>query len=231
MLEFLNENSGGLMVLFTAIVTFSTVVYAFLTARLASETRRMRQAQTDPRIEVVVKPREEWINFLNLYVRNIGMGPAFDLTFEFHADASPKGAEMLIRDFTESAFLKKGLRYLGPGQEVESNVSGIHEGFDEKIEAVLRLIVRYRNASGRQNQETFHLDFSEFRGLSRLGKPHLYSMAQSLEKIQRDIGHIASGFRKLRVDVFTEEDRTREHDEIEATRQELPAANQEPHND
>ncbi len=68
MLEFMNKNSGGLMVLFTAVVTFSTVMYAFLTARLVSETRQMRRAQTDPRIEVVVKPREEWINFLNLFV-------------------------------------------------------------------------------------------------------------------------------------------------------------------
>lgn len=219
------------MVLFTAVVTFSTVVYAFLTARLASETRRMRQAQTDPRIEVIVKPREEWINFLNLYVRNIGMGPAFDLTFEFHADASPEGAEMLIQDFTESAFLKNGLRYLGPGQEAESNVSAIHEGFNEKIEAVVRVVVRYRNASGRQIQETFRLDFSEFRGLSRLGKPHLYAMAQSLEKIQKYIGHIASGSRKLRVDVFTEEDRTKERDEREAARREHAAASQETHND
>ena len=217
--------------MFTAVVTFSTVVYAFLTARLVSETRRMRQAQTDPRIEVVVKPHEEWINLLSLFVRNIGMGPAFDLIFEFHAEASPEGAEMLIRDFTESAFLKNGLRYLGPDQEAKSNVSAIHNGFNKKIEAVVRVVVRYRNASGRQIKEIFLLDFSEFRGLSRLGKPHLYAMAQSFEKIQKDIGHIASGFRKLRVDVLTEEDRARERDEREALGRERARASQETHDD
>lgn len=219
MIEFLIENSGGLMVVFTAVVTISTVVYAFLTARLASETRKMRLAQTDPKIEVVVKPREEWINFMNLYVRNIGMGPAYDLNFQFHAEASPEGAEMLIKDFTESAFLKSGLRYLGPGEKAESNVTAIHEGYDKKIEAVLGVQVRYRNSSGREIKETFRLDFSEFRGLSRLGEPHLYAIAQSLSKIQKDVDHIASGFRRLRVDVFTEEDRIREREQRETARQ------------
>lgn len=230
MFEFLNEYSGSLMVLFTSVVTVSTVVYAFLTARLASETRQMRQAQTEPRIEVIVKPREEWINSLNLYVRNIGMGPAFDIAFEFRSDSGHEGGKMLINDFTESAFLKNGLKYLGPGQENVSNDTSMSEGFDQKIEAVLHVEVRYRSAAGHRIEEKFQLDFSEFRGLSSLGKPHLYAMAQSLEKMQKDIGHITTGFRKLHVDVFTENDRTREREQLEAERRERVAktqANQE----
>jgi ABC-type Na+ efflux pump permease subunit len=58
MLEFLNQNAGGIMVIFTGVVTLSTFLYAILTALLVAETSRMRQAQTEPRGEVIIKPRE-----------------------------------------------------------------------------------------------------------------------------------------------------------------------------
>ncbi len=42
-LDFLNENAGALTVIFTAVVTLSTVAYATLTRVLVSETRKMRR--------------------------------------------------------------------------------------------------------------------------------------------------------------------------------------------
>ena len=45
-----------LIVAFTGVVALSTVVYAFLTWRLVSETRRMREVQTEPRVSVRVEP-------------------------------------------------------------------------------------------------------------------------------------------------------------------------------
>lgn len=48
-LEFLNENRGAFAVAFSAVVAITTVVYAILTWRLVSETRKMRVAQTEPR--------------------------------------------------------------------------------------------------------------------------------------------------------------------------------------
>jgi flagellar basal body-associated protein FliL len=66
-LAFLHKNSGALIVIFTAVVTLSTVVYAILTAMLAVETKKMRQVQTEPKIEVVLRPREEIINIVNIY--------------------------------------------------------------------------------------------------------------------------------------------------------------------
>lgn len=54
-LDFLNKNSGALTVLFTAVVTISTVIYSVLTGKLVSETKRMRRVQTEPKIEVTIK--------------------------------------------------------------------------------------------------------------------------------------------------------------------------------
>ena len=54
MLEFLSQNSGVITRIFTGVVTLFTVLYATPTAVLVAETRRMRQAQTEPKIEVVI---------------------------------------------------------------------------------------------------------------------------------------------------------------------------------
>jgi len=47
--------------IFSALVAVSTMVYAVLTWKLVSETKKMREAQTEPKISVSIQPREEWI--------------------------------------------------------------------------------------------------------------------------------------------------------------------------
>jgi len=44
LLEFLNQNSGAFAVIFSAMVAFATIVYAILTWKLVSETKKMREA-------------------------------------------------------------------------------------------------------------------------------------------------------------------------------------------
>ena len=78
---FLNQNSGALTVVFTAVVTISTVVYAALTAVLVSETKKMRQVQTEPKIEITLRPFEFAIHIVKLHIKNIGLGPAENLKF------------------------------------------------------------------------------------------------------------------------------------------------------
>ena len=57
----LNNNSGAFQVLFSAIVAFSTMVYAYFTWRLVSETRRMRKIQTTPEVCAYIQAKPGWI--------------------------------------------------------------------------------------------------------------------------------------------------------------------------
>jgi hypothetical protein len=223
MLEFFNQNSGVLMVIFTGVVTLSTVVYAILTGLLVAETRRMRQAQTEPRVEVTIKPREEWISLIHVYVRNIGLGPAYEISFEVTAEAGEEGAKALIQDFTRTQFFTTGLRYLGPGQEVISDYSQMTEKFEAKIESVLIFVVRYKSATGKDYMDRYRIDFSEFKGRTQIGKPHLYAIAQYLEKIQQDFNRLATGFNRIKADVYNSEDREKERKEWEEHREQLIA--------
>ncbi|MBZ0168551.1 hypothetical protein MELA_02682 [Candidatus Methylomirabilis lanthanidiphila] len=215
MLDFLNQNSGALTEVFSAAVALSTVVYAALTSKLVAETRKMRQAQTEPNVEVVVRPREEWINHVHVYVRNIGLGPAYEITFNTQVERGGKGAHTLIDDFTKAHFFKTGLSYLGPGQEVTSNLSQMTERFDEKIQSVLIFDVMYRSATHQAFQKRFRIDFSEFKGRTQIGRPLLYAIAQHLEKIQQDFHHLTTGFKRIKADTYNREDRQQEEQEWE----------------
>ena len=64
--QFLNQNSGALTVIFTAVVTISTLVYAVLTAVLVSETKKMREVQTEPKVKITLRPLESAVNIVRL---------------------------------------------------------------------------------------------------------------------------------------------------------------------
>ncbi|MDO8721436.1 MAG: hypothetical protein Q7J31_04320, partial [Syntrophales bacterium] len=114
-IAYLNSNSGALTVIFTAVVTISTVAYAILTWSLVSETKKMREVQTEPRIEIALKPLDFAINIVRLHVRNIGLGPAKNVRFTFSVSSGGEGAEKLLGEFNKAIFLKTGLKYFGPG--------------------------------------------------------------------------------------------------------------------
>ncbi len=226
--NFLNQNAGVLSTVFSGIVMLATVVYAVLTAALVKETRQMREAQTEPRIEVAAIPLEEFVNIITLRVKNIGLGPAYDVRFQLRGESQSAGESELIQDFSKSQFLEIGLRYLGPGEALRSRYTQMTKNFEAKIKARLIVEVTYHNAIGRCYKNTIPVYFEEFEGYGTLGTPHLYSIAKSMEKIEENVEHLTTGFRRLRVDTYSERDRSKEAEEWEQYRQK--ATKQSEHN-
>lgn len=215
-LDFLNKNSGALTVLFTAVVTISTVVYSILTGKLVSETTKMRQVQTEPKIEITIEPFDFAINIVRLHVRNIGIGPAMNVTFNMKIISGGQIAQTLIDEFTKANFLKIGLKYFGPGQERYSHYTQLTQQYNEKIESVLVVETSYQSTTGVNYIEQSIIDMSELKGAYQLGTPNLYSIAKSLEKIQQDISNIVSGHKKISAQIYTEEDRQKEKEALKA---------------
>ena len=215
-LDFLNKNSGALTVLFTAVVTISTVIYSILTGKLVSETKRMRQVQTEPKIEVTIKSFDFAIHIVRLHVRNIGLGPAINVKFDPKVLSGGPAAQELLDEFTQSNFLKTGLNYFGPGQERYSHYTQMTQGHDGKIESVLAIDISYESTTGVKYKEQAMIDMSELKGEYQLGTPNLYSIAKSLEKMQQDISHITSGYKKIGAQIYTAEDRQKEQEERRA---------------
>ena len=212
-LDYLNKNSGALSVLFTAVVTISTVANSILTRILVSETRRMRQVQTEPKLEITVKPFDFAINIVRLQVRNIGLGPALNVKFKPKVLSVGDGAQSLLQEFTHTNFFKIGLNYFGPGQEMHSNFTQLSQNHEAKMSSVLLFDLEFDSVTGVKYEEQVVIDMSELRGIGQLGIPNLYSIAKSLEKIKDDFAHVTSGSRKINTNIFTSEDRTKEQEE------------------
>ena len=197
LLTFLNENSGAIGVVFSALVTTATLVYAILTWKLVNETRRMRKAQTDAKVTVRVEPRKEMINFIDFIICNEGMGPAYNVQFNLKPHSLQIKDESIIDKINSLGFIQNGIKYLSPNQEIRTFLTSLLENFEKKIDTKFYIYISYRNASGEQSEDNYLIDMSIFKGINQLGKPPLYSIAKSLEEIQKDFHNISTGFSKL----------------------------------
>lgn len=217
--KFLNTNSGALTVMFTAVVTLATAVYAALTWVLVKETRMMREVQTEPKLQVTVGSFDFSIQIVRLHIKNIGLGPALNVTFKPQVLAGGKSAEKLLAEFTDVNFFSVGLKHFGPGQERVSAYTQLAEDYDGKMASMLAIDVTYSSSTGKSYSESLVVDMSELKGGYQLGKPHAYSIAQSLEQMQKDIHQLATGSHRIKANVYTSEDRAEERAEAQARRE------------
>ncbi len=201
-LEFLNQNSGSFAVIFSAIVAIATTVYAILTWKLTLETRRMREAQTEPRVSVTIQPREEWINFIDIVIQSIGLGPAYNVKFKVEPDFEYAKGNFL----SELGFIKNGLRYLAPNQKLQFFLTSMIENFEEKTKYSFEIKVTYKNSLGKKYEDAYIIDFSQLIGLNQLGEPSLYKISKNIEKIQQDIHRLSTGSYRMKIIRYTKED-------------------------
>ena len=209
MLQFINDNAGALNLLFTAVVAIATVVYAVLTSRLVGETRRLRQVATEPSIEVTYRSRDEAMALLDVVVKNVGGGPAYKVIVRFSAEPASTGTTELLSSLNKVRSFERGISVLMPGQEFASFWTDVRQDFDGKVRTIVRARSSCRSVTGHVYEHLHQIDMSELEGVIRVGTPPLLSIAGSLKEIRDDLHKLASGFRKLAVNIYTQEDRDR----------------------
>lgn len=206
----LNANSGLLQLVFSFVVALSTLVYALLTWILVSETRRMRRAQTEAKVTVQVVRHPDTMGFVDILFRNEGTGPARDIHFDARLENPGVGDASLVEVIKSIGFVHKGLDYLSAGAEHRSFFAALREDFEQKMATAIRVDVRYRVATGAELKDSYLLDLSVFRNMSRLGDPPLASMASSMKSLQKDVHDLATGWKKLQVITQNLEDKRRD---------------------
>jgi hypothetical protein len=201
MISFINQNSGVFLVIFSFIVTAATVAYAILTAKLVSETRKMREAQTEPNILASLHSKEDYVGLMDLEIKNIGLGAAYNLRFQLKPDFEYSKGQFL----SKVNFINNGVNYLAPNQKISHFLTSII-GRPELEKTTIKLGVKYENCLGKGYQQDYVLDFSEFWGRRYVGESHIKNIAQNLEKIAKDLHQIYSGMQKLKVIAYTKQD-------------------------
>ena len=156
-LDFLNQNSGAITVIFTGFVTIATIAYAILTWSLVSETKKLREAQTEPKVSAIIQPREEWLNFIDLVIQNIGMGPAYNIKFQVLPDFEEEERRFKV---SEIGFIKNGLRYIAPNQKLETYLTNLADNFEEKCNKPFKIVITYQSVVGKTYNDEYLIDFS-----------------------------------------------------------------------
>jgi len=208
MLDFINQNSGLFLIIFSGVVSIATVFYVFLTKSLVSQTKKMREAQTEPDVSVSVSSKEESTYLKDIQIQNIGLGAAYNIKFEVEPDFEIVKGHML----SEINLIKNGLHYLTPNQKISFFIASIPEIFMKKKKSYFEIKVKYENKFGKTYKNTYSIDFSEFFDLMHAGEPSLKKIASNLEKIQKDINTIIfSSYPRIKVVAYTKKDMEEEH--------------------
>lgn len=181
-LDFLNKYSSAITVIFTVVVALATVAYVLLTRSLVSETKKLREVQTEPKISVIIQPDERYINWINLVIQNIGLGPAYNLQFQVYPDFEEKERKFKV---SEIGFIKNGLRYMAPNQKLQTFLTNTGENFEQKCEKSFTMKIAYQNAVEKTYNDEYLIDFSQQKGLREIGKPAIEKIADSAEKMEK----------------------------------------------
>ena len=162
--------------LFGVIAASATVVLAFITRRYAhltrnyvrvtreilKENRQMRLDAQEPEINVdLYSYLEKGRTHVDLYVENLGGGPAYDVDFD--VDLSLKLSDR--RTLGEVIFLESNIRRLAPGRKKTHRLGpGTNLDLEGLKAKPLEIGVTYKNKAGDERQEDFFLDFREHFG-------------------------------------------------------------------
>ena len=105
-----------------------------------------------------------------------------------------------------------------PNYSVETYfIQLVGDNYKEIIDKNIIIKTTYENNEGKTISETINLNMSQFKGIQRLGNDPVNTIAKNIEKIQRDINQLSSGYHHLQIDTYTSKDR--EKIEIERQKQ------------
>jgi hypothetical protein len=210
MLHFLNTNSGSIIAILTFVLAVSTGIYAYLTWRMVNETKRMREIQSEPNISIYFKSKEEYIGLIDLVIKNIGLGPAFNIDFKVNPDFKYTDN----KNISELNLFKNGLNHLAPNQEIIFFLNSLPIILEQKLPLSFDITVNYENVMKKKFQNTYNIDLLEIMGLRRAGEPPLKKISDQLEKINNEIKKMFNFFPQLKVITYSKKEIDEENERI-----------------
>jgi len=221
------------------VAALATVAIAVLTMFLAKETWSLRQVQIKqmeqirkdsikPNINLFLRSDSDSLNMMEAHVENSGTGPAHDVKFTFrkNSEVSDDVFAHVNEQFKKLVIFNTGITTLGSGEKRHSfvfNFLDLTQEFKARIFEYNAIVdISYLDREGQECQSNAIFNFSEYLGISnRVGKNPLKEISKSLDTMSKDLGHMTTGFKKLQVDIYNNEDRNSER--MERERQALTA--------
>ena len=198
-----------LIMAFTFVVAVSTAVYAYLTWRLVSETRRMREVQTDPRVSIRVEADHTGHPGYELVIQNYGQGVAKNVCFKFEGDPSyfrNSWVGISPPKIDELPVIRDGLDYLEPNQVYRFPLGTVSpEEYERAVETPWTFRTQYESLYGKPRTDTYIVDFSQFRGMF-FESNHLKEIAGHMKAVREDLHRLTEGHTRVQVVTQTREE-------------------------
>lgn len=196
----------------------ATVVLAVLTFIYVRLTKGILENQSNPCVIVSVIHDDERPSILQLVIKNVGAGLAQDITFELSRPIPARAFGIAEKDVKTvepmtSGPLIEGVPALGPGEQRRIDW-GQYGGLTKNLGAE-PVIVKCKFKKNGKVMPTMEckIDVKSFEGTVAVERPSS-KMAKELEKISKDLHHLATGFYNLKIEMV--EGQASEHEKNEA---------------
>lgn len=210
-INWLNQNSGFLLVLLTLAYVISTVVTVWKMKKandLAKESidvfTELEKDRNRPSLFFTIEPVKSFI--IQAKIKNIGSTTAQNVSIKTNPEIRN------LRNNKKIKFIADGIPSLPPGAEF-STIVGTFEEFKEEYNSddVIGYI-EYERLDGKIYKEDFDIDLSVYEGLQFIREKGIHEIAKTLDKIRKDLHHLTTGFKNPLIRTIDEKKHKEEQD-------------------
>jgi len=166
----------------TIVLVIITIVYVLMTGKLVGESKRLRKLQNSPNVITIIEPFSERASLVEMVLKNVGFGPAFNIKIKVQPDFMCYSGKKLL---SQHSFIRKGIRYLAPGEEIRHFLNERSEMSKEEQETIYNGSVVYNDAFGEIYTGSFIINFSARDDIRFIGRKN--KIEESIVEIRKDI--------------------------------------------
>ena len=205
----------------SAVITAgATAIYMLFTGWLIWETRKARESQERPQVDIYIQRARDWGNKIEFFIENNGFTGAHEIKLfcsqEFQCFSS-NGNQKHNKIQNWGPFVN-GIPFLPPRGKRNYTLTFMTDDFENKIKTELIIKAEYKDNKGKKYSLEFPIRFSEFENTLLPIEDPSFKIAKHLESIQKNIEKITSGWSKLRV---IHQSKEQHQEELKQHREEL----------
>jgi hypothetical protein len=161
-----------LQIIFSAVVALSTVAYSILTWRLVAETRRMREFQITPDINIFFERSEADPSFTFIVFKNSGLGYAKNVKIKIIKDF--EHYDNINQELKSKGIIKNGIESFYSNQSYKFYFTDVSQNHHQKMSDNLLLKTTYYDLNNKMFTKEINLSLFELTGMSVLTPPDSY---------------------------------------------------------
>jgi len=210
------------------VAALATVCIAILTIFLAKETWELRLIQLSqieqirkdsikPSVNIYLKPSPSAFSSIDVHINNSGAGVAQNISFSFinKSKETQDIFDHLQTEFSKLVILNNGIWSLSAGEKRTSYLFSfidLHEKFgDRALDYMAEIDIQFQDLEKKKYSSKSYFNFTEYKGIyGPDGGEPIYKISKTLEKMQKDIGSLITGSKKIKADIYTSSDRRKE---------------------